>query len=180
MPARRREVAAGRSGSPGKRGCGGCAGHWRAARGAAIVRRVALSPEDVPSRRPRPPLRAAAVLVVAAGVGVLALLVLRRGDGGGAGPGSSAFAVGSGAPADVAGSVECGEFCEKLDALGCGQCDPRVDCAVPAGGCAVSKRAQLRCQVDEASWRCTDDGHGYVIIPPPGRCVHRPASCEER
>ena len=142
---------------------------------------MALSPEDVPQRRARRPLRAAAVLVLAAGAGVVALLVLRRGDGGaGAGPGARAFAVGCGAPADVGGSVECGEFCEKLDALGCGQCNPRVDCAVPAGGCAASKLAQLRCQIDEASWRCTDDGRGYVIIPPPGRCIHRPAMCEAR
>ena len=142
---------------------------------------MALSPAPVPPRRARPPPRPAAAAALAPGAGGGARRARGRGGGGaGAGPGASAFAVGSGAPADVGGSVECGEFCEKLDALGCGQCNPRVDCAVPAGGCAASKLAQLRCQIDEASWRCTDDGRGYVIIPPPGRCIHRPAMCEAR
>ena len=142
---------------------------------------MALSPEDVPQRRARRPLRAAAVLVLAAGAGVVALLVLRRGDGGaGAGPGAPAVAVGAGPPPPRGGSGEWGELMEKHHPLGCGQCNPRVDCAVPAGGCAASKLAQLRCQIDEASWRCTDDGRGYVIIPPPGRCIHRPAMCEAR
>jgi len=74
----------------------------------------------------------------------------------------------------VKDSAECEAFCAKGDSLACGAastCDRLFYCALDDGECADTKRAHLKCVVEQGQWACSGSG-GWTVTSgcPSARC----------
>jgi hypothetical protein len=67
---------------------------------------------------------------------------------------------GSAIVTDITQSTECAAYCAKASA--CGTCTPAVDCAIPAGSCALAERAYLQCKANTGSFVCGTSGWAVV------------------